>query len=626
MVGRATTDDRGEYRVGGLAAGTYTVAVSTVGTTLQNFDAPSSGGMQVRTTPVRYQTFYPLASDRRGADAVRVEWGVDRTGIDLVLPADRAGVQPFDVFGPPIAGAMQLVTGGQQPPARAPGTGVIRGRVRSTDGSPLPYTRLVLGGTGVAQRAIAGPDSAFEFRDVPARPYRLSASKVGYFNGSASGEARSVGDVTVTLAPWGVIAGRVTDEHGDPVQGASVGVLHVRYDAGRRMLARPRAVAALVSTDDLGAYRLFGLMPGQYLVSAEVSTLGTADLPGYARTLFPGTAMPSEAQFISIGRFPEVNGVDFALVRTRTARVTGRYIDAQDQPTGGRLQLLSSHRSPVVVSEAMGARISRDGRFEFPNVPPGEYVIHGYRGRLSSSAESPFGAARITVVDSDIDDVIVRTSPGSSIHGNLVFDASLGLVPPLPTGVVIEPVPVDPDLSPRDNLATANVSPGGTFVIEGINGPRRLAVTRTPPGWVLKAIRVGGIDVTDQILNFGTVRESLREVDVELTDRVSEVSGTVLGDRSRPVANVHVVVFSVDRLQWYPRSRFLQKAPTDAAGAFSVAGLPPGSYYAAAVAALPDEGEEAWRDPAFLDSLMPSASTVLIGEGQRVSVNPRVVR
>jgi hypothetical protein len=41
---------------------------------------------------------------------------------------------------------------------------------------------------------------------------------------------------------------------------------------------------------------------------------------------------------------------------------------------------------------------------------------------------------------------------------------------------------------------------------------------------------------------------------------------------------------------------------------------------------LPDEGEEAWRDPAFLDSLMPSASTVLIGEGQRVSVNPRVVR
>ena len=109
----------------------------------------------------------------------------------------------------------------------------------------------------------------------------------------------------------GVIAGRVTDEHGDPVQGASVGVLQVRYENGRRMLAPPRAVAALVSTDDHGAYRLFGLMPGQYLVSAEVGTLGTTDLPGYTRTLFPGTAMPSEAQLISIGRFPEVSGIDF---------------------------------------------------------------------------------------------------------------------------------------------------------------------------------------------------------------------------------------------------------------------------------------------------------------------------
>ena len=625
MVGRATTDDRGEYRIGGLAAGFFTVAVSTVGPILQNVAARSSGGMQVRTTTGRYQTFYPNAFERRGAEAVHVNWGVDRTGIDLVLPADRAGAPPFDVFGPPIAGAMELMTAVQQTQALALGTRLIRGRVRTAEGSPIPYARLVLGGTGVTQRVIAGSDGAFAFRDVPARAFRISASRVGYFTGTATGGARTAGDVAITLAPWGVIAGRVTDEHGDPVQGASVGVLQVRYENGRRTLAPPRAVAALVATDDNGAYRLFGLMPGQYLVSAEVSTLGTAGIPGYARTLFPGTALPSDAQFISIGRFPEVTGVDFAMVRTRTARVTGHYIDAQDQPTGGSLQLLPSYRSLAYVSEAMNARISRDGRFEFANVPPGEYVIQGYRGPISSWTEGPFGAARVTVVGSDVDDVIVRTSPGSFIRGRVVSDPSLGSVPPSATGVVIEPIPIDPDLSPRHNLARANVSPDGTFVIEGINGPRRLQVTRTPPGWVLKEIRVGGIDVTDQILNFGTARESLRDVEVELTDRVSEVLGTT-EDRSRPVANVHVVVFPVDRSLWYPRSRFLQKAPTDPAGAFSFAGLPPGSYYAAAVATLPDDGDEAWQDLAFLDSLMPSASTVLVGEGQRVTVNPRLAR
>ena len=143
---------------------------------------------------------------------------------------------------------------------------------------------------------------------------------------------------------------------------------------------------------------------------------------------------------------------------------------------------------------------------------------------------------------------------------------------------------------------------------------------------MLKEIRVGGIDLTDRVLPFGTTRESLRDVEVELTDRVSEVLGTARDERSRPAPNVHVVVFALDRSLWYPRSRFLQKVPTDPVGAFNVAGLPSGSYYAAAVAALPEDGEDAWHDPAFLDSLMPSASTVLIGEGQRVSVNPRLAR
>ena len=34
-----------------------------------------------------------------------------------------------------------------------------------------------------------------------------------------------------------------------------------------------------------------------------------------------------------------------------------------------------------------------------------------------------------------------------------------------------------------------------------------------PPGWVLKEIRAGGVDVTDQVLPFGTADESLRDVD-----------------------------------------------------------------------------------------------------------------
>jgi hypothetical protein len=57
-----------------------------------------------------------------------------------------------------------------------------------------------------------------------------------------------------------------------------------------------------------------------------------------------------------------------------------------------------------------------------------------------------------------------------------------------------------------------------------------------------------------------------------------------------------------------------------------VAGLPAGSYYAAAAAAIPDDGDDAWQDSAFLDSLMPSASTFLLADGQRASVSLTLAR
>ena len=46
------------------------------------------------------------------------------------------------------------------------------------------------------------------------------------------------------------------------------------------------------------------------------------------------------------------------------------------------------------------------------------------------------------------------------------------------------------------------------------------------------------------------------------------------------------------------------------------AGLPAGSYYAAAVAALPADGDDAWQDPAYLESLVARATAFALGEGQ----------
>jgi hypothetical protein len=59
-------------------------------------------------------------------------------------------------------------------------------------------------------------------------------------------------------------------------------------------------------------------------------------------------------------------------------------------------------------------------------------------------------------------------------------------------------------------------------------------------------------------------------------------------------------------------------------GAFTLRGLPFGSYYAAALARLPPEGADAWQDPAYLESLVARGGSVTIGEGHKVSLNLRV--
>jgi hypothetical protein len=297
------------------------------------------------------------------------------------VPADPLPLPPV-VF----ARAQQAAAGVQDVARR--GSGIIRGRVVSTDGRSVAHARLQLVSPADVMQSRVGrtdEDGRFEFRELGAGQFRFNASKTGYspaplgeaVNPSpgsglsidlADGETRE--RVEIRLATWGTLTGRILDEYGDPLQGASVQVLALRYEAGRRRLVPAGTVARV--TDDLGRYRLFRLAPGRYAVTAAVGAVSSADLPGYGRSYYPGTQNAVEAQFVSIGLSENLTAIDFSLSRTRTARVAGRLLNAAGEPTmGGSVTLTPSQRSTSVTSVPVGARILPDGTFEFPNVPPG---------------------------------------------------------------------------------------------------------------------------------------------------------------------------------------------------------------------------------------------------------------
>jgi hypothetical protein len=382
----------------------------------------------------------------------------------------------------------------------------------------------------------------------------------------------------------------------------------------------PAGGAAQV-TDDLGRFRIFGVRPGQYIVSASVGGVQTAELPGYARSYFPGTPNASEAQFVRMALSQEQTGVDFSMAREKTATISGTLLNAAGEPsTSGSVKLLPSQRSGSVTSVAAGARLMKDGKFEFPNVTPGLYVIQVDRGRRNAATEGEFGTLPVSVDGADITDLVLQTSTGSSITGRVTFETFRGTQIPKPGQLDLSPVPIDPDLSPAAP-GSADVHADWSFEIHGVNGPRRLRLQRGPAEWTLKEIRVNGIDATDRPLAFGRADQSLADVEVVLTDRINTVSGTIVDDHGRAAPAAKVVVFSPDRDRWYPTSRYLRAASAGADGAISLSGLPTGNYYAAAVPALPSDGDDAWQDPAFLDSLLAHAITFTLGEGQQQVLN-----
>jgi hypothetical protein len=262
--------------------------------------------------------------------------------------------------------------------------------------------------------------------------------------------------------------------------------------------------------------------------------------------------------------------------------VTGRAVDAAGNPIQGGLGLLPSRRSASVADISVGARIDRDGTFEFPNVLPGEYVLQAWKSRKNSSTEGEFASQFVAVNDSNVTGLVVRMSTGSTISGRLTLE---GAWPITPAEIDLSQIPVDADLSPLlgNPPASADIKTDWTFEMAGISGPRRLTLMRAPPGWTLKRVLMDGIDVTDMSIPFGRQDQSIKDVEVVLTDRGGEVSGSLTDSRGRLLTDYTVVVFATDRERWFLESRFLKQSRPGKDGIFEVRGLPGGDYFVAAV-------------------------------------------
>ncbi len=559
----------------------------------------------------------------------------------LMLAATMSRAEPADRSAATQQPGAVAATSAQDQTGQPPGT--IRGRILGSNGRPLRGARVEVvtaeeqRGRGLASTDV---DGRYEIRGLGANSYLVSASKPGYVT-LELGQRRAfehgqpvtlragetLEKVDLTLPRAGAITGRLVDESGDPIEGASIQIMEIQFANGHRQLVQASGVRARM-TNDLGRYRVWGLQPGQYVVTAlvgsDVSGQSTAaKLPGYAPTYFPGTANASDAQLVTVGLAQEVSNADFALAPARTVRLAGTILDSSGQPSRANPILATSQRSGTVAALPVPGSVRPDGTFEIRNVPPGEYVLQALRPRPSGVAEAEFAMQYVTVSGSDITGIALRTSLASAVNGRVTVEGGGGLKP---SDVHIMPAPVDFDLSPMIGFGFAGqVRDDWTFEMQGLSGPRlfRLGV---PKGWALKAVRASDIDVTDTPMPLGTKDQSVNDLEIVVTNRVTDVTGSVTDARGQPVDDYTAIVFSVDAQRWHRFSRYIAFARAPQDGTFHVRGLAPGEYYVAAVDRMHGtEGLGEWQDPAFLKSIAPKGAKVTLSEGQTLSVGVKLI-
>jgi Carboxypeptidase regulatory-like domain len=579
--------------------------------------------------------------------------------------APGGGAGPIQL-PPGFGGARQFKTG----------AGRIRGRVVAADsGNPVRRATVSISSPDIATKAaMTDVDGRFEFRDLPASKFTLHASKAGYMamqygqtrpfeTGKAIelAEKQAVDNINIVMPKGGVISGRIVDEYGDPMPDVNVTAMRQAWSNGRRRLMPSGNRGG--QTNDLGQFRIYGLAPGEYFVSATTLT-GFLSLPmpaiefdgkvvnpagggvgasvpksGYAPTYFPGTPNPGEAQKITLAAGQEATSIDFGLVAVRMATVSGFVVNSEGKPyEGASINMVAASRdSNSMLGTPLSARAARDGSFTLNGVPPGDYIVRVssmtvitstqsgdgttmmFRSAtmMGGSGEQEAGSTTLAVAGEDIAGVMITTVKGGTATGRVTFDGPK----PASMNVRVNSAPVDGDTPLPASFGGATVKDDGTFELKGLSGQRMLRVS-APPGWIVRSVKLNGIDITDTGAEFKP-GETTSGLEIELTSRSTSVTGTVTTNEGSILKDYTVVLFAEDSELWrLPMTRWVTGGRPDQDGRFKIQNLPAGRYYAAAVEYLPS-GE--WGDPELLDRLKSHAKRFSLDDGGTQTLDLKLI-
>jgi len=513
--------------------------------------------------------------------------------------------------------------------------------LNSRTGQPVARAQVHLlrldGGGPSSGAALTDPSGRFKLNGVAPGQYRAVASRNGFVRQvSQSGRTppqltlaprQAVDGLTLELVPAAVIAGRVVDENGDPLPNVQLQPFRYVSVRGERHLV---PFGAAVSTDDLGAYRMFGLNAGRYYISAFYSGKpGSTPGPGaplmfggpapeaaaeaYPPLFYPGVAEPSQAAPIQLRAGDERRGVDLRLAPVRTIRIRGHIA-----PFAGRMQeafvTLAPRGDWGVATFSMGprppARVDARGAFEFSGVTPGSHLLGAMLNREGGTlwARLPVEAG-----SADIDGLELAFRPNVDLKGRLRFDGGSQPGQDL-TSVAVTLTPLQGSMGFAGSSRSA-LDAAGSFQIRNLaQGDYRLNIDPLPADAYILSAKYGEADVTMKPVSLGEVPETL---EVVLSAAGARVQGMVTED-GNPAPGALVLVIPESG-----RADLRKVAQTDPNGRFTLRGLAPGGY---TLYACQGGSEGSVPDPQDLEGFQNKAQKITVQEQGRVTADLTLIR
>jgi Carboxypeptidase regulatory-like domain len=511
--------------------------------------------------------------------------------------------------------------------------------IRSQDSGPLKNATVQLTNDSDREHHIATKTTAdghFLLKNVPAGQYKLIVTRNGYVSQELGQkkpgdpgavftlrQGQRITDLVFKLGLAGVITGKVFDEDGEPMVGVAVRAMRQVYTDGRKSLQ----ATTEQETNDLGEFRVFGLAPGRYYISAE--TLGwnrvvgdrefsssekNSGERGYAKIYYPNALEAASASSVYVKEGEEISSIDIFMKEVTVYRVRGKVQYLFPHKGTGDTQLVVAHRGQTTDWRPMAVQMvaKADSSFEIPELAPGEYMVTAFffdQGKSFSTQED------VDVVNADVNGLTLVIAPGVDIPGQLLWDGNPSL----------EGERTSIYLAPEDSGiwwggGEAHVEEKSLFTLKEVpQGTFRINVNGISKDCYIKEVQFGENVLPDHVLH--AKRGVSGELRITISSKGARLQGIVANDESLPVAGVWVVAIPEESKR---SLRYLYKAvTTDQYGRYDLRGLVPGKYM---IFAWDGVASGEWEDPEFLKTNGTKAVTVEVSDSDTKSTDLQLIQ